>query len=61
MRKIDAHALKIDSAQSRNYVRWETLGVRIWPNPVWFETYPEEVNQLKDWITDRMNWLNTAL
>lgn len=61
MRKIDTHALKIDSAQSRNYVRWETLGVRIWPNPVWFETYPEEVNQLKDWITDRMNWLNTAL
>ena len=39
----------------------ETLGVRVWPNPVWFETYQEEVDQLKGWITDRMNWLNTKL
>jgi hypothetical protein len=61
MAEIDTYALHIESAQVRNYTTWETLGVRVWPNPVWFETYQEEVDQLKNWITDRMNWLNTEL
>ncbi len=61
MAEIDAYALQIQWAQERNYTVWETLGVRVWPNPVWFETYQEEVDQLKGWITDRMNWLNTEL
>ena len=61
MAEIDAYALQIQWAQERNYTVWETLGVRVWPNPVWFETYQEEVDQLKGWITDRMNWLNTKL
>lgn len=59
--KIDCHASYIDTAQIANYEIWKTLGVQVWPNPVWFDTYQEEVDHLKNWISDRMDWLNANL
>lgn len=59
--KIDCHASYIDTAQIANYEIWKNLGVQVWPNPVWFDTYQEEVDHLKNWISDRMDWLNTNL
>ena len=37
----------------------ETLGVRVWPNPVWFETYQEEVDQQR--LDNRQNELNKII
>jgi hypothetical protein len=58
MRKIDNYARYLDDAQTANYKRWQTLGVYIWPNYVWFDTYQEEVDYLKTWISTRMDWLD---
>lgn len=59
--KIDCHASYINTAQKVNYDIWETLGVKVWPNPVWYDTYQEEVDHLKNWVSNRINWLNDNL
>lgn len=59
--KIDCHATYINAAQKVNYDIWETLGVEVWPNPVWYDTYLEEVDHLKNWVSNRINWLNDNL
>jgi spore coat protein CotH len=59
--KIDAYAVKLNLAQQQNDVKWQTLGRYVWPNPVWFDTYSEEVTHLKAWYRQRMTWLDGAL
>ena len=57
--KIDEFAKYIDKSQKANFERWDILGVYVWPNPVYDLTYEEEVERLKKWIEERMNWLNS--
>ena len=59
--KIDSEAEKLKWAQQENDAKWQTLGVYVWPNPVVYDTYAEEVSHLKTWFTRRMNWLDTAI
>ena len=59
--KIDAYAEKLQWAQQENDDRWQTLGQYVWPNPVVFETYQEEVDHMKQWYQTRMNWLDNAI
>jgi hypothetical protein len=57
LEKIDNHENYLELAQARNYQKWQTLGIYVWPNPVYFDTHAEEVDHLKSWLTNRMNWL----
>ncbi len=59
--KIEENAFYLNDAQMENYTKWRTLGKYVWPNYVYFDTYEEEVEYLKDWIDKRMNWLNEAI
>lgn len=59
--KIDAHAKDLQWAQQENDKRWATIGVYVFPNPVFFDTYQEEVDNLKSWYMNRMSWLEDAL
>ena len=59
--KIDAYAEQLRWAQQENDDKWQTLGTYVWPNPVVFDTYQEEVEQLKSWYINRMAWLEEAL
>ena len=59
--KIDDYADKLNLAQQENDTKWNTLGNYVWPNPLVFDTYCEEVNQLKTWYAQRMTWLDGAL
>jgi len=61
METIDKTAIYLDNSQYENDQVWHTLGIRIWPNPVWFDTYKEEVDHLKDWLSTRMDWLDANL
>lgn len=58
---IDSSSIYLDDSQTRNYDTWQTLGTYVWPNPVWYDTYQEEVNHLKQWLTIRLNWLAQEL
>jgi len=59
--KIDEYGEHLDVSQQKNYELWGTLGQWFWPNPIWFDTYQEEVDHLKQWITERVNWLDSDL
>ena len=54
---IDNNSAYIENSQTVNYEIWETLGTYVWPNPIWFNTYDEEVTHLKQWLSARLNWL----
>ena len=58
---IDSSSIYLDDSQTINYDTWQTLGTYVWPNPVWYDTYQEEVNHLKQWLTIRLNWLAQEL
>jgi len=60
LEKIDTYAEYLKWAQQENDDKWHTLGIYVWPNPVVFDTYQEEVDHLKSWYINRMNWLETA-
>lgn len=61
LNKIDTYAEKLKWAQEENDSKWQTIGVYVWPNPVIFDTYQEEVDHMKTWYETRMDWLESAL
>jgi hypothetical protein len=56
---IDYYAALLDEAQERNFDRWPILGVYVWPN--WFiaNTYAEEISWMKQWLSDRLDWIDS--
>lgn len=49
------------SAQQRNFQRWPVLGQYVWPNYYIGPTFQSEVIWLKDWITNRLNWMDANM
>jgi len=60
IQKIDEYAEKLKWAQAENNNKWQTMGAYVWPNPVIYDTYQEEVEHLKNWYLARMQWLEEA-
>jgi spore coat protein CotH len=59
--KIDSYSEQLKWAQEENDDKWQTMGVFVWPNPVVFDTYQEEVDSMKSWYSARMSWLESAI
>src|SRR5206468_10799907 len=51
LRRIDGLAEQLKEAQARNFGRWEIMGVDIVPNYFVGNSYGEEVDWMKDWIS----------
>jgi len=45
----------------RHYQKWPILGAYVWPNNFIGQTYQEEVNYLKTWITNRTTWMDANM
>ncbi len=59
---IDSLAQTLNEAQARNFTKWPILGVYVWPNPYPIPaTYAGEIESLKDWIANRMSWLDANM
>ena len=58
---IDEKANALNYAQQKNDNKWQTIGIYVWPNAVVLDTYQEEVDHMKNWYIDRMDWLDQAL
>jgi hypothetical protein len=58
MQFIDSTAYLLEQAQNRNFERWPVLGTYLWPNSYVGDSYEEEVNFLKDWLTARLDWMD---
>lgn len=61
MQFIDDQAAILEEAQVRNFERWEVLGNYLWPNAFVGDTYEEEITYLKNWTTDRLNWMDANM
>jgi hypothetical protein len=58
---MDQTVNKISEARIRNFIKWPIIGVYVWPNYYIGATYEDEVNFLKGWIIQRINWMDIEL
>lgn len=62
MEKIDGAAFQtLHVAQQRNFQRWDILNEWVWPNAVVMGSYAGEVDYLKDWLTTRIDWMDSEI
>ncbi len=53
---------RLESPISRHFDRWPILGVYVWPNASNYAsrtTFQSEVQWMKDWFTNRLNWIDS--
>ena len=50
----------VGEAVTRNFIQWDFQGENIWiePYPLPLETHEEEVEYMKNWIQERIEWLD---
>ena len=58
---IDSLSLLLNEAQERNFAKWDILGRPIWPNYYAGLSYEDEMDFLKNWTLERLNWLDASL
>jgi hypothetical protein len=58
---IYAWSEQLNLSQAENDSIWQTLGNYVWPNPVVYDTYQEEVEHLVTWLDTRMDWLAESI
>ena len=45
----------------KNFEKWKIFGVYIWPNSFVGNNYYEEIDFLKNWIKNRVSWLDEEI
>lgn len=58
---IDVQAVIMDDAQERNFRKWDILGIFVMPNYKVTGSYEGEIQWLKDFYWNRLEWLNVNL
>ncbi|NME71668.1 CotH kinase family protein [Flammeovirga aprica] len=58
---IDDNASYLQYAQVENDKKWDVIGVYHWPNLFVYDTYEEEVNHIKRFMSERLEWLDENL
>ena len=59
---IDSMSYELQDAQVRNFKKWNILGQYVWPNPSPIpSSWQGEVQELKNWIGERLIWLDNNL
>jgi hypothetical protein len=58
---IDSVYVLLSNAQENNFYRYPVLGSYLWPNYFIGDTYEEEIDFLKDWITKRVQWMDDEI
>jgi len=61
MNYIDSMANYLQEASIRNFSRWQTLGNYVWPNNFIGNTYQEEIDYLKTWLSARLAWMDANM
>jgi hypothetical protein len=58
---IDERSVYLNKAQEVNFRRWDILKIYVWPNVVVTGCYQGEIDYVKQWLKERMEWLDTAI
>lgn len=55
---IDQQAAVLQASQQKNFERWPILDRYVWPNQVVTGSYKGEVDWLKQWLKQRIEWMD---
>ncbi|GHT77082.1 hypothetical protein AGMMS50262_17190 [Bacteroidia bacterium] len=55
---IDEWAEKMEMSQQNNFKRWPVLDKVVWFNPILPGSYAGEVGYLKNWLKERLEWMD---
>jgi hypothetical protein len=55
---IDSCVSVLGEAVDRNFSKYPILGEYFWPAIYWPDTYEEEIEYLKSWLIDRLQWMD---
>ncbi|MFN6039465.1 MAG: T9SS type A sorting domain-containing protein, partial [Bacteroidota bacterium] len=59
---IDSMANEVDEAKERHFDKFPILGNYVWPNPNPLAvTFAQEIRNTKDWIINRLTWLDSNM
>ncbi|MDA3880196.1 MAG: CotH kinase family protein [Prolixibacteraceae bacterium] len=58
---IDSCTNVLEQARVRNFQKFNILNSYVWPNPYIGVTYENEIIYLKNWISDRIDWLDSQI
>lgn len=58
---IDAYVAKLNLSQQNNFYKWRILNTPIWPSPVVVGSYAGEVAYLREWMSDRIAWIDSQI
>ncbi|WP_299214699.1 CotH kinase family protein [uncultured Dokdonia sp.] len=61
--KIDGYITQLETSGSAqaNFSTWPVIGTYVWPNNFVGSSYESEITYLREWIIDRMQWLDTEI
>ncbi len=61
--RIDEYVVLLDEsgALESNFAKWPILGTYVWPNAFVGQNYSQEIRYVKEWITNRTQWLDNAI
>ena len=57
-RIIDNSVAELGEAVTRSHYLWKTLGRYVWPNYFVGDTYQEEIDYLRNWVLERVHWMD---
>ncbi len=59
---IDTYVASLTNPLERNFETWDFIGEQIWIEPDNFpDTYEGEIEYLKNWITERLTWMDANM
>ena len=58
---IDDQVKLINESKDLNFIRWDILNEKVIFNPKIYGSYEEEINYLKKFVKNRINWLNNYI
>jgi hypothetical protein len=58
---IDSRAAFISNAAAYNFRKWPILDRYVWPNAVVTGSYSGEIEYMKNWLSERIEWLDKQL
>lgn len=58
---MDSVSNHLSEARVRNYEKWPIIGEYVWPNEFIGNSYEDEISFMKNWISDRFEWMDTQI
>jgi len=58
---VDNYASELNQSQRLNFMRWDILNSYVHQNPTIYGSYEGEVNNVKNYISERIDWMDNKL